>query len=294
MNSNGRTIFLYTMADKKLNEEYLLYHLAVVFRDVMGIEVCSDTSDMITEKADEYEKVKPAKRLFYNSYASNVCQELISYLKKVTMFELASKDKKTDHDFVLTWGNDDTVRISLSFESLNVNPIIPKKLMKICGLRGNTKIHKAYKPEYAKLEKKALKALEDKEKYSDASEKSLNKHIIDPFTDLVISTLSKKRKCSPKLFQYIFGETDRIIIRARQNSFRIYDFSIGNEEIVSHRIKRSDVTGRFDLTFSNNYKFIMELAPNSVTIGNSLSLKFSITFKNIDKIFCVKKRDMPS
>ena len=270
------------------DDTYLLYCIANTFYTTLGIEVCPDTKAYMKSKLKEFSKLDTKEKIYYTKYSVHITGCLMEYLEEVSKFEL-NVDPEADiiHDFRVSWKKDNVIFVSLDHSSINIRNIIPDKLMKVCKYKKNTKICRTYNDSYQKWNSKTYQRIQSKERYSQLTEKNKNKNVLIPLCQLVIDTLSKKRKCALNLSQYLFEETDRIVFKLYKNRFTMYDFGTELEPAESFRMKLN-LPNEIVITFSNKAKFVLSLQTNATEIKEHLSVKFHTIFRNIDDIFMVK------
>lgn len=159
--------------------------------------------------------------------------------------------------------------------------------MKICKYRRNTKTCQYYTEKYDQFCAAVYDKTKSKQKYSELSDKRKNKDIFAPISDIIVDTLSKKRKCAKSLYNHLFEEKDRIVLKLHRNRFVIYNFSIILPEVESYKMKVIE-DNKIMVIFNNKTTFILTPATNSSEIKENISLKFHTNFKNIDEIFVIK------
>lgn len=270
-----------------LDEKHLLYSLANTFNTTLGIEICDDTKAYIKSNGKAFSKLNATDKMYYTKYAIQVAQDLTNYLKDISLFELnVDSDNEIVHDFRLTWKKGNIAHVSMSHGSINIRDVIPEKLMKICKYKKNTKIYKAFTAEYQKITSKAYEKIKSKNKYSELSDKNKNKLLLEPVCELVHTTLSKKRKCAVNLYNHLFTESNRIVLKLYKNRFTIYDFGKDLDDVESFRMKMAD-NNQILWSFNNGVKFTLQLQTNSSQIKEHISLKFHTNLKNMDDLFAV-------
>jgi len=253
----------------------------------LGIGISDDTKAFIKSHSKKFAKLSVNDKMYYTKYSIQLAQSLMEYLKDISSFELnTDEDNETTHDFRLIWKKNNVAHICMSHGSINVNDVIPKKLMKICKYKKNTNMYKAYTAKYDSLNNKGYQKVKKYEKYSELSEKLKNNSILFPIRNLVLATLSKKRKCAAHLFNHLFGEQDRIVFRLYRNRFTMYDFGRGIDGVESFRMKLNQ-DNDIVITFNNKTKFMLSLQTNASKVSDNLSIKFHTTFKNMDDLFAV-------
>lgn len=267
-----------------INQEYLLSQIAKIFSTMVSLEVCKRSEILISENRSVGKALEANEKLYYNKYATAVCESLNVYLKKkkIKQFVLnRDKEKDKSYDFILR-GKEDT-KISLNSKSIEVKDIIPQRLMKICGIRGNSTMHRQYTASYAEITSTAYEKISRYERYSEIPDGKKNKYLIAPIRDLFVTTMTKKRKITPILFKHLFSETDRIVVDIKKTGFTVYDFSRQLEEPESYNITTDDDDPTsLTITFNNDAVFRLELRTNAVQVKEHLSLKFRTTFENMD------------
>jgi hypothetical protein len=270
-----------------INDKLLLYTLANTFNTTFGINICDDTKAYIKSKAKIFKKLDNNDKKYYAKYAIELGNGLMDYLENITHFEInTDADNDIDHDFRLIWGEQNIAHISMSHNSINVKDIIPKKLMKICKYKGNTNTCKIYTQQYKKINDKNYDKIQNKNKYSELNVKTKTA-ILNPICNLVVTTLAKKRKCASNLYNHLFEESDRIVLKLYKNRFTIYDFGKDLDKVESFGMKLNQ-DNEILITFNNKTKFSLILHTNASLIKKDLSLKFHTNFKNMDELFAVK------
>jgi hypothetical protein len=268
----------------------ILYGLPKVFNSFLSVDICHNTKSFLESNAKIFNKLDTDIKIYYLKYSLNIAQCLSNYLMNISIFEL-NTDLECDivHDFKLKWGKNKIAYISLSHYSINVKDIIPDKLMKICKYSGKTNICKNYKTEYNKINNNGYKKIKSNVKYSDVKKKTKDKEIFEPVCELVVDTLSRKRKCAEYLYNHLFNESDRIVFKLYKNKYTMYDFGKKLNSVESFKMKSdSDTDNIIIITFNNNTKFKLCLQTNATEIKEHLSLKFHTTFVNIDEIYLIE------
>ncbi|BCS83421.1 hypothetical protein QLL95_gp0702 [Cotonvirus japonicus] len=272
-----------------VDSEILLYTLASNFHSSLGIELCKDTEDFLKKTIKKYNKLTTNDKIYYTNYSLKIIGSITKYLnteKNITLFELnTDNEHEIYHDFRIAYKKD-LIHFSLNHKSININNIIPEKLMKICGYKKNTNICKEYSNSYDKLNKKIYNKINDHDKYSEIKEKTKNSAIIDPINSLLMETIAKKRKCAKFLYDYIFNTSDRIVLKLYKNRFTVYDFRKELDEVTSFSMKLNE-NDVITTKFNNGAKFSWVLKTNASDIKEHISLKYHINFDNLDELFAV-------
>lgn len=268
-------------------KELLLYSLANTFNTTLNVGICDNTKAYLKSKSKSFSKLETSEKIYYTEYSIRLAQTLSDYLDEISFFEL-NTDSEHDiiHDFRLTWKNDNISYISMDHNTINIKDLIPEKLMKICKYKRNTNVCKAYIEEYYKINDHAYKKIKHKNKYSELDNELKNSVILEPICDLIMKTLSKKRKCASNLYNYLFFESDRIVFKLYKNRFTMYDFGKEMDNVESYRMKLNQ-GNQIMITFNNNTKFSLVLHTNASDIKQHISIKFHTTFKNMDELFAI-------
>ena len=270
-----------------IDQKLLLYSLANTFHTTLGINISDETKTYNKKKSKEFGKMSVNEKMYYTKYSIQLAQSLMEYLKDISLFELnTDEDNEIVHDFRLTWKKNNIAHISMSHTSINVRDVIPEKLMKICKYKKNTNMSKAYISSYKTLNDKGYQKIKKYDKYSELNDKTRNNAVIYPVRDLVLSTLSKKRKCASSFFNHLFDESDRIVFRLYKNRFTMYDFGKNLDEVESYRMKLNQ-DNDIVIKFNNKTTFVLTLQWNASKISEHLSIKFHTIFKNMDDLFAV-------
>lgn len=270
-----------------INENLLLYSLANTFNTTLGVDISSDTKAFVKSNAKKFVKLTTSEKMYYTKYSIQLAQSLSEYLDDIKLFEInTDEEPEIIHDFRLTWKKNNIAHISMSHNSINIRDLIPEKLMRICKYKRNTKICKMYTEKYKKINSSGYKKIQSKTKYSELTYKSKNRNLLEPVCDLVLTTLSKKRKCASNLYNHLFAETDRLVLKLYKNRFTIYDFGKELDNVESFRMKLNS-GNELLITFNNGVKFNLVLQTNGSEIKQHLSLKFHTSIKNMDDLFAI-------
>lgn len=272
-----------------INTEILLYYLAKTFNTTLGVNMSNETSAYLKKKSKICTTMDKEEKFYYAKYALKLVEALDKYLKDISFFEIKIDDDEEEivHDFKLTWGEKNVVHISMNHNSINTRDIIPEKIMKICKYKRNTNICKEYTERYNKLNNKIYQKISSNEKYSEINDKTKRKFIYEPLCQLVMDIISKKRKCAEYLYNHLFDESDRIVLKLYKNRFVVYDFDKEIDEVEGFRMKYNG-ENIITVTFNNDACFDLVLHTNATEIKEHISVKFRNTFKNIDEIFAVE------
>lgn len=276
-----------------IDTKCLLYTLADTFNRVLSVSVCEATTEFMKKYKKKFDTMDNTEKMFYANYGMKVANSLGQYLDSLEMFELntqseSESDVETEvtHDFRLTYQKKRIAYISMTHSGIQVNNLIPEKLMRICRYRKNSKISQSYTKKYEKICANIYKKIKDNEKYSDMSPKIKDKIIYKPVCELVHATIGKTRKCASNLYSHLFSESDRIVLKLYKNRFKIYDFGIDKGQITSYNMKIM-AKDHIDVTFSNGAEFQLKLHTNSYNIKKHISLKFRVKFTNIDQMYSI-------
>ena len=278
-----------------VNRELMLFNLANTFDKLLSIEISENTKSYLKSKIKKKNlELSANEKLYYVTYSLKLAKCLNEYLNDIILFDIYDNDDEScqiNHDFKITYGKEDIAYLSLSHKSINVKDIIPKKLMKSCGYSGHTSVAKQYNLEYRIFNKKTYKRLKSKEKFSNISKKNIVKYVYNPVCNMVVDSLSKKRKCSQKLFNFLFSESERIVFRLHKNKFIMYDFDTKMEDATSYRMKlyKNNI---ITIKFNNGAIFNLKIRTNASKINEQLSLKFKVTFANIDELYSKDKKSI--
>ncbi|CAH6421656.1 Hypothetical protein MVR_LOCUS317 [uncultured virus] len=267
----------------------LLYNLITTLKNSFAIGICTDFEKYLKAKGKEFLKLDVTDKTYYIKYGLQLSECLMNYYEDFTGVELnLDPDHDIEHDLRLVWDSDEerVIHISLNHASIKIQNVIPDKLMRICNYKGNTNICKEYRKEYSRLAKRAYEKIRANEKYSELSHKTKSKVIFVPFSDLLVNTLAKKRKCAKPLYSHLFSECDRVVFKLYKNRFTMYDFEKEMSTVDSFRMKLS-TDNTIMINFNNGTKFQLVLQTNASKIKEHLSLKFHTQFKNMDELFAV-------
>lgn len=270
-----------------VDRDILLYHIVSTFDTIVSTDLCKNSKNLLKD-ADIDLSVQD--KIYYTNYSLKIVQKIIDHVTndlslKIKGIEInVEEDHEIVHDFRIICSKNHLIHVSMNHKSINVNDIIPEKLMKICGYKKNTSMYKTYTAEYQEICEKSYRKIKSYEKYSELDDKIKDKMIIAPITQLVFDTLSKKRKCVKNIYNHLYGDGNRIVLRLYKNRFRIYDLNRDIDEIKSFGMKISE-DNEIVIKFNNGMIFNLKLRTNAPDIKERLSVKFRTTFKNLDELF---------
>lgn len=268
--------------------DILLYSVIDTFQG-LNIKFSESAQKYYDKWQSKFYSYKVSKQLTYMKYALDVATMLSKYLGRIYSIDLNKDANDASYDFMVSWGSKGRKKSRISFhrETIRVNNLIARKLMKACRYKKNSNIYKLYCESYDKLNDKFYKKIKSNENYSDIKS-SLKMDMLKSFSELVMQTLSKKKKCAQSLYNALFTETDRIVFKLHVNKFTMYDF--GQEQMVIKSFKLRQIDDRtLSLSFNNGAAFQLMLSTNSTKIKPQLSLKFHVKFQNLDQLFRVSE-----
>nr|WBF70547.1 hypothetical protein [Megavirus caiporensis] len=272
-----------------VDRDILLYHIVSTFDTVVSTDLCKNSKKLLK---DTNLDLSIQDKIYYTNYSLKIVQKLIEHTEndlslKIKGVEInMEEDHEIVHDFRIICSKNHLIHISMNHKSINVNDIIPEKLMKICGYKKNTNMCKTYTTEYQQICEKSYRKIKSHEKYSELDDNIKNKMIITPISQLVFDTLSKKRKCAENIYNHLYKDGNRIVLRLYKNRFRIYDLNRDIDEIKSFGMKMSE-DNEIIIKFNNGMIFNLKLRTNASDIKERLSVKFRTIFKNLDELFVV-------
>lgn len=272
-------------------DEHMLYAIGKNFEIIVGALMSEQTSEYLDDFSSTYINLSIEEKLYYHNYSTEIVSSLCAHVNDVCSFDINFDEEcPIYHNFVLTNVAGEKRHVSLLKWSINVNDIIPKKLMKICKHSGKTNISKKFKISYDNLNAKIYAKINEFEIYSKIDKELKENKIIKPINLLVIGSLLGDDKCVNHLYNHLFNESDRIVISMNKNKFTVYDFGLSSlSEPSSYSIKELD-DHKFRIKFNNGASFDLRLITNSSIIKENISLKYVVQFKNINKFFYVDDR----
>ena len=268
-----------------IDNKLLLYNIIETFKS-LDVPICKSSVKYLEQEKIYCNEISLDEKIYYKKYSLLIIQKLLDYLGGIMKFEI-NMDEDRDYDFRLKKEDNDMINISMYHNSIKIKDIIPKKLMKICKYSKNTKITKEYNEKYDEIVKEAYDKICSKNKYSDISEKTKISLLYSPICNLVYDKLSRKRNCSENLYKHIFQECGRMVLKLYKNRFTIYDFNLQSDmEIKSFRMKMV-LPNKLLLTFNNGANFNLILQTNGSEIKQYISLKFHVSFINMNNLFAI-------
>lgn len=272
-----------------LEENLVLYGLINAFHHLLKIKISNESKKFLDKELAQFINLDPAEKIYYAEYAMRLAAELAKYLGEIRKLELnVDDDAEVIHDLRL-YSGETTYYVSISHRSINIRNIIPEKLMKICQYKKSTNISRAFHSEYEDINNSGYEKVHSYEKYSQVPDHLKNKAIYKPLCNMIMNLLSKKRKCAENLFNYLFQEPNRIVLKLHRNRFVIYDFGTPLDKVKSFKMKLIS-SNEISITFNNHCEFLLTLHTNGKKIKKRLSLKFHTQFTNLDEIFSVATR----
>ena len=283
-------VHLVNLLTMSVNTDLLIYNIIRIFDNNFNVEVCSSSKKFIKKLSSEINEIEQEDRIYYVNYALKLVTSLIEYMKDIRKFSLNNDEEhEIEHDFSLVWGSDNNVsHISLNHNSIILRNIIPTKLMKICGYTRNSNLSKAFYEEYNNIESNISRELKKKRitRYSALKKEEKITLIYEPICKLVAETLSMKRKCADLLYEHLFGESNRIVMKLYKNRFNMYDFEQSIDTPGSYKMTAKDDT--ITIKFKNGVIIVLTLQTNATNVKNKLSLKFHTSMENMNELFCIK------
>jgi len=228
-------------------------------------------------------------KLYYNKYASHVVSGLFNYLGNINLYETNTIDEEL-HDIRLSTDEGESFYyISLTHANINIRDVIPDKFAKIYNFKKTSDEYETFTKSYEKLNKRIYKQVKSYDKFSEVPAETKHDDVFEPVCDLALSVIDDNQDRSKYLYEHLFSEEDRIVLKLLKSRFVIYDFGVKTvKHIVSCETEKND-QNKISLTFNNQANFILTLATNASDVKEHISLKFKTKFKNMDDIYCVHK-----
>jgi len=285
------------MKKNKFNTRVLLYCVATVFSETLSIDICEQTSIYLASLANKYNKLDPFYKIYYSKYAMQLVQKLTEYLEDVILFELKEEvdpeDANSDapvYDFCLITGKNKKNYVSIQHSTININHVIPNKLMNVCHLDKESSTAKAYNKSYNKINKAVYSKLRSYEKYSEVDPETIESLIYKPICDLVADTLSSNsKKLARQLYDHLFYETDRIVVQIFKTRFTVFDYSIRLADECDDFDIEYIPTNKLKISFNNGTVFVLTLSSGKGLVKEHLSVKFRTRFDNMYDLYGTKR-----
>lgn len=269
-----------------IDSDILLYYIAQTFKNCVGIAICGASKRLLKTPPEKIVSLVTMDKTRYNSYASLIVNQLSQYKKDITLFEL-NTDKKCEvpHDFRICQEELRT-RISLDYDTFRLEKsFVLDKLMTICGCSENNDLVSKFCDDYKDAVDEIYADIKGRGTFSDLSEDEFG-DAMKKYLHVLYITLSKKKKPGPFLFNHLFYEEGRMIIKISDNDFYIYDFTIPLNNINSYSIKKIK-DSMILMKFNNGAEFYFFARPTEDKISKNMSCTFNVMFKNINQIFNV-------
>lgn len=262
--------------------------LAAIF-GTMGTTLCTRTMLLQKKMVKKFNNLEIDDKLYYNKYASQVASGLFNYLGNINLYETNTIDEEL-HDIRLSTDNGESFYyVSLSHININIRDIIPDKLVKIYNFKKKSDKHNKFTENYEKLNKKMYKQVRSFDKFSEVPTETKNDEIFEPMCDLVLSIIDDNQDRAKYLYEHLFSEEDRIVLKLLKSRFVIYDFGVKTVKHITSCDTVKDDQNRINLTFNNQTNFVLTIGTNASEVKEHISLKFKTKFKNMDDIYCVHK-----
>jgi len=275
-----------------LDEQMLLYSLSCTFENTIGASLGENAQSFQKSHTKNFSKLPPAERMHYTKYSLQLAESFSEHVGIIKEFEI-NLDPGIDipHDFSITPKKGEKKYVSLSHKDIHLRDVIPEKFARVCKYKKNTNIYRNFSTNYQKINENAYKKISSKERYNCVSDKLKQSAIFYPICELIIDSFAKKRKCAPYLYRYLFEESERMVLKLYKNRFVVYDFGTILDDVQSFKMKMTG-ENEITITFNNGAEFILSLKTNSNEIKEKLSLKFSVQFKTMDKLFAVSNKSV--
>lgn len=271
------------MTIKRDNILYCIIRCSKIF---VGTKIDSSGKKYIEELQQSFNQLSFDQKLYNSVYGLRIIGWLTNYLDSIKHIELNIIDNKSNpHDFRLIVDKSTIIYVSLDNKKIRVNNIIPKQINDVFKCDTFNDENNDFMQSLDKINKSAYTLFKDTySKISEIDIKTRAKMLLNPVNQLFLEYLNKNRKKKTKcLFNWLFNEKNRFVLRLLKSKFTMYDFT-QDYEIPT------DYTIVFDndiicVQFNNGFDFSLKLRLNSGAIDKSFCLKYVTTFVNIDNIF---------
>lgn len=288
-----------------INNEFMIMTIAHIMHNVLGARLCELTQKKLRRHQKDAMKIDNDEKFYYYTYGLRICTKLANYMDNINMMQLVGCENREDHfddaseqaeqsegadfseiphDFLLYWGDAQCTPVSLDYNGIEINNLIPEKLMHVYSRDTKSDKHVRYKKAYLKLNDQGYKKIKKQEKFTNVDAKIKNKYVLAPICQLVADTM-QEQGCAQTLCRFLFREHDRIVLRLYKNRFIIYDFGLQVKPVKSFKLAVDGAN--LEIEFNNGFKFVLHLKPNSTQIKQSLALKFRTDFKSLQDIYVI-------
>lgn len=271
------------MTIQKVDLEIFVANLAKTFQNNLNVEL-GDYAKELSERECQY--TNDAAQVKYITISLNFAIAIKKHYRGLKKIDIECDDDDVYTVIIHNKKKHQTL-IELRNKLPGLNNIIPKGLMKVCGYQGNSRESRHYKPEYARLNNEIYHRISKKaNRYSELKQESKEKKLYEPFVDLFIETLSKKRRCATKLYSH-FGLPESIIAVITPIGFHVYDFRVEDlGDNPSYRIEKRSESVIY-IKFNNKTKFSLTLQSNATEIKEHLSLKYIVDYVNPEATYSI-------
>lgn len=265
------------------------------------LSLCKRTNNFIEIVKEEYEKIKPHEKIEYGSYSLIIIKKLhdnYGLTKSISISDDIAEDEIILR-FCMTFerGFDGKkIEVTFDYRDIEIYDVQPKRLPIICGYQKGDSVTTIYNKKYKEINDNAYNEIGTYGKYIVIPKNVKDEHVYEPIVDLVVETLNTHKKCAPKLYQSIFKEDARIILKLFRRKYAIYDFSTKPvPEIPTSLEAKKMCDDRLEVAFNNNRTFEFRLNTNATEIKEMLSLKFDVNIidKQIEKYYNIASGTLP-
>jgi hypothetical protein len=226
------------------------------------------------------------QKLYNSVYGLRIIGWLTNYVGPIKHIELNIVDNKLNsHHFRLIIDKSTIIYVSLDNKKIKVNDIIPKQINDVFKCDSFNDENNDFMQDLEKINKAAYNLFNGTySKISEIELKTRAKVLLNPVNKLFTEYLNKNRKRKTKcLFNWLFNEKNRFVLRLLKSKFTMYDFTKEYEAPTNYTIVfDNDI---ICVQFDNGFDFALKLKLNSGAIDKSFCLKYVTTFINIDQIF---------
>ncbi len=123
-----------------VDRDILLYHIVSTFDTIVSTDLCKNSKKLLK---DANLDLSVQDKIYYTNYSLKIVQKLVEHVTNDLSLKIKGIEINTEenhevvHDFRIICSKNHFIHVSMNHKSINVNDIIPEKLMKICGYKKN-------------------------------------------------------------------------------------------------------------------------------------------------------------
>jgi hypothetical protein len=269
--------------------DILLYYVYKSFDTLQCGTLSKTTKKYIEDKENIIIALDQESKKYYFNYATRITMLMLEYYGQIHKICAIENEEEKMVNFTIFYGDNMTTGISLDHKTINIKNILPERLLKFCKIDKCSETAAIYNEKYEIMSNEIYKRIKKYTKYSDISRED-KKWMCNKTSDLFMDVLSDKREYIMNLYNHIFNEMNRLVIKTFSNRFYMYDFAVHYDKPTDYEIQID--AGVITIIFDNEFEFTLTPMTNGTQVKRHISMKFNTKFINMDRFYQVGYRSL--